>query len=232
LILMLGAYLGETLRLAHHGRWEGNAAELEGMRVSTADRHWQPFRAVAGRIRHGHRMRLRDSFESALSRHDQAPWRSRLPSPAAPPVPWAPRAWPPPSQIGAIGRSLSHSPIGRFCQDFAEGPLDNTTASLIALDSYLNLVAPHNAPVDADSAWTRKVSVLAGGYLGETLRELVGGEWIYGVDDAEDALAFKLRLGGSVEAMPVAHVLERAIGERSSSLVDYAKTMMRRAGRG
>jgi hypothetical protein len=26
------------------------------------------------------------------------------------------------------------------------------------------------------------VSVLAGGYLGETLRELVGGEWVYGVD--------------------------------------------------
>jgi len=74
------------------------------------------------------------------------------------------------------------------------------------------------------------VAVFVGGYLGETLRGLVGGEWVYGVDSADDALAFKLQLRGSATAMPVAHVLERVIGQRSSSLVDYAKTMMRRAG--
>jgi hypothetical protein len=85
--------------------------------------------------------------------------------------------------------------------------------------------------VDADAAWTRRVSVLAGGYLGETLRELVGGEWVYGVDVADDAHAFRLRLRGATEALPVAQVLERVIGTRTSSLVDYARTLMRRAGR-
>ena len=74
--------------------------------------------------------------------------------------------------------------------------------------------------------------MLVGAYVGETLRELIGGDWVYGADVAQDALAFKLTLRGAVDATPIAHVLERAAGERTSSVVDYAKTLLRRAGRG
>jgi hypothetical protein len=146
-------------------------------------------------------------------------------------VPWAPAAWPRPSEVASIGRSLPRSPVGLYCAEFAEGALDRSTASLIALDSYLDLVAPRAATPDPDAAWTRRVAILAGGYVGETVRELIGGDWVYGVDSADDALGFRLMLRGTVQATPVAHVLERVIGARSSTLVDYAKTLMRRAGR-
>jgi tetratricopeptide (TPR) repeat protein len=231
LVLLVGSYLGETVRISHDGHWEGRSADLDSARVVVNGREVYPFRIVAARVHHARRATLESATQLRAPNAGNDAWHARLENPVAPPAPWAPNAWPPPSQIAAIGRSLSQSPIARFCEEFAEGPLDRTTSSLIALDTYLELVAPRGAPVDADSAWTRRVSVLAGGYVGETLRELVGGEWVYGADTAEDALGFRLRLRGTTEAMPVAQVLERVIGERTSSLVDYARTLMRRAGR-
>jgi tetratricopeptide (TPR) repeat protein len=231
LVLLVGCYVGETLRLAYAGRWEGRTADLDGAKIVIAERELYPFRVVAARLHHGRRASLESATQVGAPRPGADPWQARIANPVAPPTPWSPNAWPPPSQIAALGRSLSQSPVARFCEEFAEGPLDRTTASLIALDTYLDLVAPRGAPVDSDGAWTRRVSVLAGGYLGETLRELVGGEWVYGADTADDALGFRLRLRGTTEALPVAQVLERIIGERTSSLVDYARTLMRRAGR-
>jgi tetratricopeptide (TPR) repeat protein len=231
IVMLLGSYLGESVRLGHDGHWEGQVSDLDSVRVVVSERHFYPFRVLTTRLRQGRRASISEALSAAASRPDEHPWRARIPNPMAPPVPWGTFAWPRPSEIGRLGRSIAKSPIGKYCEDFAEGALDRTTASLIALDTYLELIAPRHALPDPDAAWTRRVAVFVGGYLGETLRGLVGGDWVYGLDTADDALAFKLQLRGSVEAMPVAHVLERVIGERSSSLVDYAKTMMRRAGR-
>jgi hypothetical protein len=228
IVLLVGSYLGEAVRLAHGGHWEGHIADVDSVRVSASQKHFYPFRVLSTRLRQGRRASIAEALAGVATGTD--PWRARIPNPIAPPMPWAPQAWPRPSEIGRLGRSIGKSPIGNFCEEFAEGALDRTTSSLISLDTYLELIAPRNAPPDPDAAWTRRVAVFVGGYLGETLRGLVGGEWVYGVDSADDALAFKLQLRGSATAMPVAHVLERVIGQRSSSLVDYAKTMMRRAG--
>ncbi len=231
LVLFLGAYLGEALRMAYDAHWEGSAREPDAACLVVGDRHVYPFRMVQMRLRQGKRASLGDAIASAVPRPDASALGTRIENPVPTPVPWAPRAWPKPSEVGALGRSIARSPIGKYCEDFAEGPLDRTTASLIALDTYLALVAPPDVRPDPDAAWMRRIAVLAGGYVGETLRELVGGEWAPGADLAEDALAFKLTLRGAVDATPVAHVLERVSGARSSSLVDYAKTLMRRAER-
>jgi hypothetical protein len=232
LVLLLGSYVGEAIRLAYRGHWEGGLTEPDAARVVVAERHVYPFRLVVTRLRQGRRAAIRESINTSLQKPGPSAHLTRIGNPVASPVPWAPRAWPKPSEIAALGRSIAKSPIGKFCEDFAEGPLDRTTSSLIALDSYLSLVAPTDAPPDRDAAWMRRIAVLAGGYVGETLRELCGGDWVFGVDSADDALGFKLRLKDTIEALPVAHVLERVSGARSSSLVDYAKTLMRRAERG
>ncbi|HVU04001.1 MAG TPA: hypothetical protein VHE30_19715 [Polyangiaceae bacterium] len=231
LALFLGAYVGETLRMAHDAHWEGSARDPDSACLVVGERHVYPVRMVQNRLRQGRRASLWDAVSGALPRPDARALASRIENPVPTPVPWTPRAWPKPSEVGSLGRSIAKSPIGKYCEDFAEGPLDHTTASLIALDTYLNLVAPPEVRPDPDAAWMRRIAVLAGGYVGETLRELVGGEWAPGGDVAEDALAFRLVLRGSVEATPIAHVLERVSGMRSSSLVDYAKTLMRRAER-
>ncbi|HEX7669032.1 MAG TPA: hypothetical protein VF395_05595, partial [Polyangiaceae bacterium] len=231
LVLLLGSYVGEAIRLAYRGHWEGGLTEPDAARVVVAERHVYPFRLVVTRLRQGRRAAIGESINTSLQKPGPSALLTRIGNPVASPVPWAPRAWPKPSEIAALGRSIAKSPIGKFCEDFAEGPLDRTTSSLIALDSYLSLVAPTDAPPDRDAAWMRRIAVLAGGYVGETLRELCGGDWVFGVDSADDAHGFKLRLKDTIDALPVAHVLERVSGARSSSLVDYAKTLMRRAER-
>lgn len=231
-VLLTGAYIGETLRLAHSGHWHGHISDPDEARVVCGDDHWYPFRVVAARVRQGRRASIDDGLRGALAAPGSAPWAASLPNPVAPPVPWAPNAWPRPSEIARIGRSLAASPVGLYCADHARGALDLSTASLIALDTYLDLIAPRGSRRDPDAAWTRRVASIVGGYVGETLRELIGGDWVFGADVAKDALAFRLVLRGSIDATPVAHVLERAVGERTSSLVDYAKTLLRRAGRG
>jgi tetratricopeptide (TPR) repeat protein len=231
-VLLVGSYLGETLRLTHSGHWEGRIADLEAARVVAGARAWHPFRIVEARLNQGRRASILGAVGAAMPAPGTEPWQVRLPNPIAPPLPWSPRVWPKPSEIAAIGRSLPRSPIGVHCRHFGEGPLDGSVASLVAVDAYLDLVAPRGAPPDPDAAWTRRVAVLTGAYLGETLRELAGGEWVYGVDTADDALAFRLKLRGGIEATPIGHVLERVIGARSSTLADYAKTLLRRAGRG
>ncbi len=232
LVMLIGSYVGETLRLAHSGHWDGHLADVDEARVVCGSEHWYPFRVVAARIRQGRRASIDDGLRGALADPGSPPWSMTLPNPVAPGAPWMPDAWPRPSEIARMGRSLAASPIGLYCADHARGALDLSTASLIALDTYLDLVAPRGARPDPDAAWTRRVAALVGGYVGETLRELIGGDWVFGADVAKDAFAFKLVLKNGVDATPVAHVLERTVGERSSSLVDYAKTLMRRAGRG
>src|SRR6185503_14815391 len=167
LILLLGAYVGETLRLAHSGHWDGHTGDMSDARVVCGSEHWFPFRVMSGRIRQGRRASLDDGLRGALQHPGTAPWNARLPNPVAPPSPWLPNSWPRPSEIAYIGRSLAASPIGLYCADHARGALDLSTASLIALDMYLDLVAPRGAAPDADSAWTRRVAALIGGYVGE-----------------------------------------------------------------
>lgn len=232
LVLFVGSYLGETLRVCHDGRWEGRLEELDSACVLFSDqRRCHPFRIVTARLHEGRRSSIVNALAGTLETPGSPAWRARKPSTVSPPTAWAPDPWPPPSQLGDIARSLARSPIGKYCQDQADAVLDGSATSFIALDSYLDLVAPRGSTVSPDSGWARRVAVLSGAYVGETLRNLIGGNWVFGVDGASDAHGFRLRLQGSVEATPIAHVLERVAGQRSSGMVDYAKVLMRRSER-
>lgn len=232
LVLFAGAYIGETLRICHDGRWEGKLDELDAACILFPDhRRYHPFRIITARLYQGRRASIVNALAGALETPGTPAWTPRIPSAVSPPTPWAPDPWPPPSHLGDIARSLARSPIGRFCQDQGDAVLDGSATSFIALDSYLDLVAPRGMVAPPDSGWARRIAVLSGAYVGETLRSLSGGSWVFGVDSASDANAFRLRLSGAVEATPVAHVLERVSGARSSGMVDYAKALMRRSER-
>jgi hypothetical protein len=146
-------------------------------------------------------------------------------------VPWDPDPRPAPDAIAAIGRTLPQSPVGRFCAELADGPLDGTLASFVPLDAYLDLVAPREAPPDPAAAWSRRVATLIGAYVGETVRQLAGGEWAAGSAAASSPGEFRVVLRGSVDATPVAHAFDRVTGVSSTTLVDYARGLVRQAGR-
>lgn len=225
--ILAGSYLGETLRQAHAGSWSGGLANMDRAAVSTDDGEWRPFRLVRARIRDGAALGTDASLAGALAHPGSDPWLHRLPCPAAPPCPWDPDELPDPTRIDAIGRALSRSVIGSWCQRSAEGPLDRSLASLAALDSYLALVAPQRAPRDRDEPWIRRVGVLAGAYLGEVLRSAAGGEWVRGNDDETTGPgSYHVLLGTNAEAAPIEHALSR-ITEHGIPLSEYAARLVR-----
>ncbi|MBM4364231.1 MAG: hypothetical protein FJ104_16245, partial [Deltaproteobacteria bacterium] len=229
LVLLAGAYLGEVFRMAHGSTWEGRLAALDSTLVVGAQGVLHPFRLISERIREGDRIPVAARVHALLPPRSAAASQHRLLPAVEPPVPWAPHSWPRLTDIAELGRSVPLSPIGRFCEERVGIRLDHEAASLAALDAYLELVAPVDSTREADTGWGRRVAVLVGSYVGETLRPLVHGEWLPGADHPEDALGFRLRIGSGAPATPVAQVLERVSGTRTSTLVDYARTLLRRS---
>lgn len=231
MVLLVGAYLGEALRLAFAGRWEGSTTQVDTTRVVTGNGTWHPFAIGERRLSQGARASIGEQLDGLLARPDGAAWGARQRSPVTPPTPWEPRSWPRPSEVENLGRAMKRSVVSLYCAKYAEGPFDRSMASLAAADSFLDLVAPVEASPDLESVWPHRVAVLVGAYVGEVMREQIGGDWIYGVDDARNAYDFRVILKDDAEATPVGHVLERVTGQRKTSLLDYVKTLARRSGR-
>jgi hypothetical protein len=232
MILLLGAYLGETLRLAHGGRWEGKVTQLDSARVVGGQKDWKPFQVVAARLQQGRRAAIGEALGVALASRTGAAWSSRLANPLAPPTPWDPRQWPRPSEMEQLGRAMSRSIVSQYCEQYAHGPLDRSIPSLGAIDAYLDLVAPVDAVKEPDGAWTRRVAILLGAYVGEVLRATTGGQWLSSIDYAVRPDDYRLLLHHRVEATPVAAVQRRIIGENSERMLQYGKNIVREAARG
>ena len=226
ILVLTGAYVGEALRQAHSGKWHGGLTQLDAARVSANAGEWRPFRMAKARIKNASPLMGDETLSAMLAHPGSDPWSYRLPCPVAPPTPWDPGDYPEPSRIDVLGRALSRSVIGVWCERFAEGPLDRSLASLAALDSYLSLVAPTRAPRPADEPWLRRVAILAGAYLGEVLRSAAGGEWVRSEDDALGPDSYHVIIGADVEAAPVAQALAR-LAEHGIPLMEYATRLAR-----
>jgi tetratricopeptide (TPR) repeat protein len=224
LVLLIGAYLGEVLRGSRGGTWSGAPDDLSAVSVNCEDTRWRPFELVFARLRRGLSLSVEQTI--ALTHPGADPWNQRVQTSASPPLPWAPRAWPEPSTIEQLGRSVVQSVIGVYCRDIAQSPLDWSFASLRALDQYLSLVAPLKAPPDDDPVFARRLAVLLGAYLGETLREAAGGHWLYERCAHVEADAYVMKLADVRTATPLTQVMARVIGDSEVSIVEYAGSLL------
>lgn len=212
-ILLLGSYLGEAIRSAHGGRWEGSVAHIDTARVTVGERSWAPFEMVRARIERG------TPLDAGLAPGGEAP-EHRTPTPATPPCPWDPLAWPKADMLEDLGRALAVSPVGAWCAAHAGGPLDLSLASLAVLDRYVDLVAPLRASPEPDAPWSRRPAVLLGAYVGEVLRAQLGGSWRS--TDARGAGRYALDVDDT-RATPVVEALARVEGRSKAPLSAYAR---------
>lgn len=223
--ILLGAYLGETLREAHGGRWQGSVLDADQARVVAGDREWSPFSLLRKRIETAAPLELRHGRSMPL---DDAAWAHRIPNPVSPPCPWGDARWPDKSDISRLGRALSRSVVSVWCERHAEGLLDRSIASITSVEQYLALLAPPGASLTADEAWSRRVAVLVGAYVGETLCESLGGYW----DPAGEVRGpgdFRVVID-DLEAAPVERVLERLTGDATMPLTDYVSKLAHKLG--
>jgi hypothetical protein len=221
--LLVGAYIGETIRQAYHGSWQGNLAAGDAW-LSARGSTLHPFLQIENRVERGVHLTLDDFVPLEFAHAAHTEWQTCLPNAAEPPSPWSPSAWPSLEELGSVGRALGRSVVGMYCERFGEQALDHTPQSLPALDSYLTLIAPPTGPRHAVSPSLRRVAVIAGAYVGEVIRRQLGADWQAG--DQPEARAYLLKLG-SHSLHPIEQVLARLLGESKTTATEYVERVTR-----
>jgi hypothetical protein len=214
---LAGVYLGETLRRCCDGRWVAGETQQDAV-VELLGGEVQPFQVIRRRIQHGRRSTLKAALAEALALAPPAAHGSRQPEALAPELPWGDGSWPTIDDLPRYGRSLGHSVVAAYVSAIGQSRLDRSGQSLAALDRYLELVAPPDSPLPAESSWARWLAVFAGAYVGEVLCKEFGGNW--SATDRDGADGFSIHLGLRRE-LPISLVLDAVTGRHPIALIDY-----------
>jgi len=218
LLQWLGAYVGESWRQAFGAEWEGTPAQFLSARIEGIGLSEQPCERIRERLERG----LSLDIETPHALHPGAdPLGNSVPLSLVPPAPWDPRTLPDIEQFSSLGRSLEASVIGLYCERALGLPLDLSISGAVAIDRYVALLAPPNAPPDPQAGWGQRVALLVGAYLGEVLVDAVAAHWDP-VSDVRSLDAYRLMLPNGSVATPVVRVLDRLAGRRTSPLSEYA----------
>ncbi len=221
---LLAAYIGQSMAHAYAQAWESPLVDLEHATLEIRSKALSPWELVSARLRQGTALAFDElaPLETAHVQHSE--WARHVVDRTVPPSPWGPEAWPALHDVSTVGRALSRSVVGLYCERFAETPLDHSLESLPALDSYLTLIAPPHGPKLSQSASLVRAAVLVGAYTGEVLCRLSEAAWEPG--SGSEAARYELHLG-TLRARPIQQVLSRVRGEITTSVTEYAVGLAR-----
>jgi hypothetical protein len=222
LSVLLSAYVGECVRRATGGKWQGRLAEPD-MATVERPRHdsFQPWRAVQLAMMEGRAVRV-----SAGGTQPGKLGSSGARLPVEPPSAWAPEPWPPFGLFQLIGRVVSGSVLGTWAARIVQVPLDRSLASLAAIDQYLALLATSAVVAEASGGWARRAAVLTGAYVGEVLCLNAGAHWSENLDAPFGPLRFELVTPDGGAAYPVLWTLERLRGQTPTSVAERARGVL------
>jgi hypothetical protein len=222
LSVLLSAYVGECVRRASGGKWQGRLAEPD---MATIERPrgnaFQPWRAVHLAMTEGRPVRT--SLGATETSRGAASAARR---PVDPPAAWAPEAWPPFALFQVIGRVVPGSVLGTWAARIVQVPLDRSLASLGAIDQYLALLATSVSAPEASGGWARRAAVLGGAYVGEVLCLNAGARWSENFDMPFGPLRFELVTPDGGAAYPVLWMLDRLRGQPHSNIVERARNAL------
>ncbi len=223
---LLGAYLGETLRVSHRGNWEGELSESSRLVVRAGAHVWSPFVIVERRILSGGKPPLTASLEPGLAHQGTQAWMAHELCPKRVPLLWT--QLPGPHNMPELGAAMCKSIYSLACAQKEGLLLDRSEDSLSALDSVVDVLVATATPLNGKEPWLQRLAVLVGAYTGEVLRVQAGGDWQAqsGVPLAD---RYYLKLPNGLEATPAANVVARAVAGKASQLRGYVRAMLRRS---
>ncbi|MCC6901417.1 MAG: hypothetical protein IT377_20760 [Polyangiaceae bacterium] len=222
--LLVGAYVGESVRLAVGGHWQGPTAEAAAREVVSPRGIWRPCEIVASALAGTSDLAAVATLaETEVAGHRAAP---HLPA-VTPLCPWDPAEWPAPSRLPHYAKAVEQSVISVLCAERSGTALDGSLASLHALDEHVDRIAPRAAPAEPDARWARRATVLVGAYLGEVVRRETTAEWSKRDSVELGPSSYRLVLPTGRELRPVEHVFTR-LSARATGLHEYALRWVRR----
>jgi hypothetical protein len=204
-------YLGECVRQAADGTWEGTLAEPENAGVLREAGRYVPWAEIDAALGAGQPLR----GGVGPPPHPAAEPPSEIVSVSAEmPTPWDPRQWPTLAEMKNLTRALASSTLGVWAARCLKIPLDRTPGSLRALDRYATLLNPRGKSPGSTAAWVRHAAVLTGGYVGELLCLHAAGRFNENDTAPEGPLRFEVILPSGSAVYPVLFAYERFAGKR------------------
>jgi hypothetical protein len=217
LSVLLTAYVGECVRAAGGGRWQGRLAEPDNARVERrSGQAYVPWQLVQLALTRGGSLRA----DAGPRPHPAAEPSEPRPRPTAVPAsPWG-SGWPPLSSLPELGRNLPGSVLGCWAARVLHVPLDRSLGSAKAIERYVALLAPHRLDPPLAPSLARRPAVFAGAYLGELLCLHGAGRWAENDLAPSGPLRFEVVMPDGSAAYPVLWTHERLRGTERGSLED------------
>lgn len=218
LSVLLTAYVGECVRAAGGGNWQGRLSEPDRAKVERrSGQAYVPWHLVQLALTKGGSLRA----DAGPRPHPAAePGEPRQRLSATPPSPWGSEPWPALSALPELGRSLPGSVIGCWAARVLHVPLDRSLASAKAIERYVALLAPHRLDPELEPSFARRSAVLSGAYLGELLCLHAAGRWAENDLAPSGPLRFEVVMPDGSAAYPVLWTHERLRGTERGSLED------------
>ena len=218
------AYLGECVREASGGSWQGTLAEPENASVRRDGGTYVPWDELGRAFGAGESLRK----GSGPPPHPGAePADEAVHVVGVTPTPWEPRRWPSLSETKEMTRAITSSPLGVWAARCMKIPLDRTPASLRALDRYASLLNPRSATPASDS-WVRHAAVLVGGYVAELICLHGGARFSENDASPEGPLRFEVLLPDGRAVYPMLVAYERFTGKRTESIARFFESCLAR----
>jgi hypothetical protein len=216
LSVLLTAYVGECVRVAGGGRWQGRLAEPDSAKVERrSGQAYVPWQLVQLALTRGGSLRA----DAGPRPHPAAEPCEPRPRPSlVPPAPWDPEPWPALASLPELGRNLPASVIGSWTARVLHVPLDRSLSSAKAIERYVSLLAPHRLDPPLAATFARRPAVLAGAYLGELLCLHAAGRWAENDLAPSGPLRFEVVMPDGSAAYPVLWTHERLRGTERGSL--------------
>lgn len=214
----LSIYVGECVREAMGGNWEGTLAEPESAVVKRDAERYVPWNQLARALGEGESLRQ----GAGPPPHPAAEPPEELVSVVTEtPTPWDPKPWPTVERARALTRALSSSALGVWAARCQKMPLDRTPASLAVLDRYATLLNPRGRDPGQALDWVRHAAVLTGAYVGELICLHAGAKFVENDAAPEGPLRFEVLLPNGNAVYPLLFAYERLCGKKRESFVRF-----------
>jgi hypothetical protein len=227
LVLLLGAYVGETLRTAHRGEWSGSSASSRSAHVRAGSHVWYPFTSVRMWLSAGGSKSLYAEIAPGLARPGTLAWQTCVDVKLRPLTLWQGEVRA--EHLPALARAVRTSPWNVACELLHRATLDGAVASLDPLEQLLRTLCGSGRTWTGKEPWLQRLALFAGAYVGEIIRSQSGAAWVDPLDPSSQ-LGFSLELPGGRVVTPLRHLVKRATTQKPLDLELYVTAMLGRAG--
>ncbi|HEX6766220.1 MAG TPA: hypothetical protein VF103_12100 [Polyangiaceae bacterium] len=214
----LSVYLGECVREASGGTWEGTLAEPESAAVKRPSDRYVPWNVVGAALGEGQSMR-KGAGPPPHPAAEPAEEITRVVS--ATPTPWDPKPWPSLDEARELTRAITSSALGVWAARCLKIPLDRTPASLQALDRYATLLNPRGGDPGSGTDWVRHTAVLTGSYVGELACLHAGGRFSENDAAPQGPLRYEVLLPDGKAVYPLLFAYEKLSGKKPGAFKKF-----------